>query len=136
MISSKQKRIDELEASLEQARLAIHDLEAKCLEAQDLANSSAIEAKALRNQLANTMNTGDIDALRAQLSTAKSTAEQQRRDIDGLQQALSKATHARHNSEAGFKRLKRKITRLEKLVESSVCNSKSTNHTKQSRGVT
>jgi len=63
MISSKQKRIDELEASLEQASLAIHDLEAKCLEAQDLANSSAIEGKALRNQLANTMNTGDIDDL-------------------------------------------------------------------------
>jgi len=118
MISSKQKRIDELEASLEQARLALHDLEAKCLEAQDLANSSALEAKALRNQLANTTNTDDVDFLQAQLSAARSTAEQQRQDIDGLQQALSKATHARHNSEAGFKRLKKKIARLEKLVES------------------
>lgn len=118
MISNKQKRIEELEAALERARHAIHDLEEKCLAAQDMANARSMEARALRNQLANTTGTADIDALRARLSAAKSATEKQRQDIDGLQQALSKATHARHNSEAGFKRLKKKIARLEKLVES------------------
>ena len=113
MISSKQKHIEALEVTIEQARLAYRDLETRYLETQDLADAHLMEVKALRRQQMKTSSATDVNALEKQLRRAESTIQQQRYDIDQLQQALSRMTRARKNSEAGFVRLKRKIARLE-----------------------
>jgi len=113
MIGGKQKRIAELEATLETALQTHRDLEAKSVSALDLAESRMMEIQALRKQHTEAPSPADVESLRSRLRAAESTNQEQANEIHELQQALSRANRARNNSEAGFMRLKKKIARLE-----------------------